>query len=83
MKDTSPGKRKRRTPGKSSYSAGAEGAPRQLQLDGMLAGKSKLEAARLFFELLVLNNKGYVQLSQEEPYSDVGILPASELLHSQ
>ncbi|KAK9828291.1 hypothetical protein WJX74_007451 [Apatococcus lobatus] len=82
MKDTSPGKRKTNIAGKSSNGALANGPPQQLQLAGMLAGKSKLEAARVFFELLVLNNKGYVKLDQEEPYSDIGILPASQIAQS-
>ena len=82
MKDTSPGKRKRNTPRKGANGIDADATPQQLQLDSMLAGKSKLEAARVFFELLVLNHKGYVQLNQEEPYAGIGIVPASKLAQS-
>ncbi len=81
VKDASPGKRKRSSPAKGSQANGhaADTTHRQLQLGNLVAGKSKLEAARVFFELLVLNNKGYIQLSQDEPYADIGVLPASKL----
>ncbi|KAK9865865.1 hypothetical protein WJX84_006443 [Apatococcus fuscideae] len=83
VKGAAPGKRKRASPAKNGlqdWAAAATGTHQQLQLEGMIAGKSKLEAARVFFELLVLNNKGYVQLSQEEPYADIGVAPASKLV---
>eukprot|EP00854_Cymbomonas_tetramitiformis_P013969 gene13969-16510_t len=37
----------------------------------ILDGKGRKEAARFFFEMLLLNNKGYVRLKQSQPYSDI------------
>ena len=38
----------------------------------LAAGNSRVEAARLFFEALVLHSKGLVALQQEAPYGDIG-----------
>lgn len=45
-----------------------------------MADKTRLDACRWFFEALVLKNKGYVELRQEEPYGDIAILPRPKLL---
>ncbi len=37
-------------------------------------GQSRLEAARVFFEALVLHSKGMVQLEQQVAYGDVAII---------
>lgn len=37
----------------------------------LAAGNSRVEAARLFFEALVLHSKGLVQLEQDAPYGDM------------
>ena len=39
-------------------------------------------AAQTFYDLLVLQNRGYVRLEQEGGYADVGILPCAPLLMS-
>lgn len=49
----------------------AQGGPASLH--AMAAGQGRLDAARLFFETLVLHSKGMVQLQQEVPYGDVAI----------
>eukprot|EP00898_Chlorokybus_atmophyticus_P000412 jgi/Chlat1/1371/Chrsp119S01784 len=54
-----------------------------LGLDAMVAGKSRREAARMFFEMLVLKTKDYVHLEQEEPYSDITISARPRLLSAR
>jgi hypothetical protein len=46
----------------------------------MLAGETKGHAARMFFELLVLQTKGYVALAQPAPYADISIAAAPKLV---
>ena len=41
---------------------------------------SRMDASRWFFELLVLQNKGYVALSQQGAYGDVQVLPRPQLV---
>lgn len=49
----------------------AEG--RKVSLGEMASGRSRREASRLFFELMVLGGKGSVSLSQEAPFGDIWI----------
>ena len=42
-------------------------APESVTLQGLTAGKSRLEAARWFFETLVLQTKDFVDLQQVRP----------------
>ena len=44
-----------------------------------MRGKSRQDASRWFFELLVLKSQGFVELQQSEPYADVTISPAVQL----
>jgi cohesin complex subunit SCC1 len=39
--------------------------------DELLQRKSRMDASRWFFELLVLRNKGYVDLQQQQAYGDL------------
>lgn len=45
----------------------------ELKFSSLLAGRGRSDAARWFFELLVLQNGGQVCLSQARPYADIGI----------
>ena len=55
-------------------------AVESVSLDGLVAGRPRLEACRWFFEALVLRNKGYVDLKQEEPYGEISITPLAKLM---
>ena len=47
--------------------------PGTLRLQQFTAGKTRLDAARWFFEALVLQTKDFVQLEQDAPYADITI----------
>lgn len=66
---------KRRHPQSSSPAEEAK----EVSLGRLVAGKTRLEACRWFFESLVLRNKGFVDLEQSEPYGDILIKPLSKL----
>ena len=51
------------------------GAAKSVSLKGVLEGQSRLEACRWFFELLVLQSKDLVRLTQPDPYADICITP--------
>lgn len=71
-------------------SAGGLAADLQaLSLDGLLgaapgqeasARRGRLEAARWFYESLVLRNAGFVTLSQEAPFDDLQLHPTPALV---
>jgi chromatin segregation and condensation protein Rec8/ScpA/Scc1 (kleisin family) len=69
------GKKKRRLSGGGA--AVVEGA---LSADGLVEGKSRIDACRWFFELLVLKNKDYVDLAQAAPYADIRISQRPKLV---
>ncbi|GMG99956.1 hypothetical protein Nepgr_001796 [Nepenthes gracilis] len=54
-----------------------------LLLDSLLAGKSRKEASRMFFETLVLKTRDYIQAEQEEPFSNISIRPRMKLMKSE
>lgn len=45
-----------------------------------MEGKSRVDACRWFFELLVLKSKNWVDLEQGEPYADISITARPKLL---
>lgn len=45
----------------------------------LVHGRRRAVAAQTFFELLVLKTKGFIQLNQEEPYSEIKIMKTVEL----
>ena len=55
-----------------------------LSLDSMLLGggapRGRLDAARWFYESLVLRNTGFVTLRQEQPYGDIAIAPTQLMM---
>lgn len=67
---------KRRHPGSHGDLAAGMAA---LSLDSLLLGgaapRGRLDAARWFYECLVLRNTGFVQLEQGDPYGDIAIAP--------
>ena len=46
----------------------------------MVEGKTRVDACRWFFEVLVLKSRDYVELEQPKPYGDIRIRPTSRLL---
>lgn len=49
-------------------------------MNALVEGKGRKDASRWFFEMLVLKTRNYVNLKQEEPYSDISISATSKLL---
>lgn len=56
---------------------------KSLAMDHIVAGRSRKEASRMFFETLVLKTKDYIHVEQENPFSYVNIEPRSKLLKSE
>ena len=44
------------------------------------APRGRLDAARWFYESLVLRNTGFVTLRQEQPYGDIAIAPTQLMM---
>ena len=44
-----------------------------VQLEAVLADRDRKDAARIFFELLVLRTKGFVDLKQPGAFADIAI----------
>ncbi|KAH7388131.1 hypothetical protein KP509_16G059300 [Ceratopteris richardii] len=59
---------------------GGKDQNRNLTLEKLLSGRSRREAARLFFETLVLGTKGYLQVEQTDPYTEVQLIATQRLL---
>lgn len=55
--------------------ASVRAAPKTIRLQQFTAGKTRLDAARWFFEVMVLKTKDFVELKQAQPYADILILP--------
>eukprot|EP00271_Cylindrocystis_brebissonii_P004848 TRINITY_DN16765_c0_g1_i1.p1 TRINITY_DN16765_c0_g1~~TRINITY_DN16765_c0_g1_i1.p1 ORF type:complete len:1175 (+),score=305.69 TRINITY_DN16765_c0_g1_i1:188-3712(+) len=55
----------------------------RLGLDRMVAGKPRREAARMFFETLVLTTRDYISVEQALPYGDVLISARPKLLNAK
>ncbi|KAL4554538.1 hypothetical protein LXL04_039369 [Taraxacum kok-saghyz] len=53
-----------------------------LRMNGLLTGKTRKEASRMFFETLVLKTKDYIHVEQNQPFDNIHILPRSKLLKS-
>ncbi|KAL0709585.1 hypothetical protein Bca4012_016563 [Brassica carinata] len=50
--------------------------------DKLLAGKTRKEASRMFFETLVLKTRDYIQVEQVKPYESITIKPRPKLTKS-
>ncbi|KAK7340400.1 hypothetical protein VNO77_21102 [Canavalia gladiata] len=53
-----------------------------LHLDNILAGKTRKEASRMFFETLVLKTRDYVHVEQTKPFANINIKPRMKLMKS-
>ncbi|EFN55048.1 hypothetical protein CHLNCDRAFT_134907 [Chlorella variabilis] len=74
---------KRRHPSHGDLAAGMAALSLDSLLDAGTAGggrRGRLDAARWFYESLVLRNTGFVALSQAQPYGDIEIRPTAQLL---
>ena len=54
-----------------------------VSLGGLVEGKTRADACRWFFEVLVLKSRNYVELEQPKSYGDISIRPTSRLLTAQ
>lgn len=52
----------------------------KLGLDRLLVGKTRKEAARMFFETLVLKTRDYVHVEQNDSFDDISIFPRAKLM---
>ncbi|XP_039121095.1 sister chromatid cohesion 1 protein 4-like isoform X2 [Dioscorea cayenensis subsp. rotundata] len=52
-------------------------------MDHLIAGKTRKEASRMFFETLVLKTKDYIQVEQANPFDIINIKPQTKLLKSE
>ncbi|KAG6645281.1 sister chromatid cohesion 1 protein 4-like [Carya illinoinensis] len=53
-----------------------------LAMDNLLAGKTRKEASRMFFETLVLKTRDYIHVEQAKPFDNVNIKPRVKLTKS-
>ncbi|XP_010492511.1 PREDICTED: sister chromatid cohesion 1 protein 4-like [Camelina sativa] len=60
----------------------AENGKNVLVADKLLAGKTRKEASRMFFETLVLKTRDYIQVEQTKPYESIIIKPRPKLTKS-
>ncbi|CAK8542549.1 unnamed protein product [Lathyrus sativus] len=51
-----------------------------LHLDKILAGKTRKEASRMFFETLVLKTRDYIDVEQTEPFANINLQPRGKLM---
>ncbi|KAL4576637.1 hypothetical protein LXL04_012734 [Taraxacum kok-saghyz] len=54
-----------------------------LGVNNLLAGKTRKEASRMFFETLVLKTKDYIHVEQSDPYENINVFPRAKLLKSE
>nr|ABR18449.1 unknown [Picea sitchensis] len=52
----------------------------KLGLDRLLVGKTRKEAARMFFETLVLKTRDYVHVEQKDSFDDISLFPRTKLM---
>ncbi|KAL5058664.1 hypothetical protein RYX36_030268 [Vicia faba] len=52
----------------------------KLHLDKILAGKTRKEASRMFFETLVLKTRDYIDVEQTKPFADINLQPRGKLM---
>lgn len=52
----------------------------QVAKDSVKLENQRRSAAQTFYDLLVLQNRGYVQLEQRNAYEDVEVIPAGPLV---
>ncbi|KAJ7298487.1 hypothetical protein O6H91_13G081300 [Diphasiastrum complanatum] len=60
-----------------------EVGPPKLGLEQLLVGKNRKEAARMFFETLVLKTKDYIHVQQAGPFDDIEISARAKLMKAE
>ncbi|WCJ38920.1 sister chromatid cohesion 1 protein 4 [Euphorbia peplus] len=60
----------------------AEHGRKILSMENLLAGKTRKEASRMFFETLVLKTRDYIQVEQPKPFENISLKPRSKLIKS-
>ncbi|KAH7542143.1 hypothetical protein FEM48_Zijuj02G0042000 [Ziziphus jujuba var. spinosa] len=53
-----------------------------LPMDNLIAGKTRKEASRMFFETLVLKTRDYIHVEQPKPFDNISIKPKIKLMKS-
>ncbi|KAJ4968735.1 hypothetical protein NE237_015436 [Protea cynaroides] len=53
---------------------------KEVRMDNLLAGKTRKESARMFFETLVLKTKDYIHVEQENAFVNINIKPRGKLM---
>lgn len=53
-----------------------------LPIDNLLAGKTRKEASRMFFETLVLKTKDFIHVEQRNSFDNINLLPRAKLMKS-
>ncbi|KAA8538806.1 hypothetical protein F0562_025498 [Nyssa sinensis] len=61
----------------------AEHGRKALPMDNLLAGKTRKEASRMFFEALVLKTKDYIHVEQGNAFDNINIKPGVKLMKSE
>ncbi|KAJ6850662.1 sister chromatid cohesion 1 protein 4-like [Iris pallida] len=56
---------------------------KSVAIDHLLAGKTRKEASRMFFETLVLKTRDYIHVEQETPFDNISIKPRTKILKSE
>eukprot|EP00261_Vitis_vinifera_P016995 XP_010646452.1 PREDICTED: sister chromatid cohesion 1 protein 4 [Vitis vinifera] len=60
----------------------AEHGKKVIPMNNLLAGKTRKEASRMFFETLVLKTRDYIQVEQEKPFDNINVKPRVKLMKS-
>ncbi|KAI5579118.1 hypothetical protein BDE02_08G070300 [Populus trichocarpa] len=53
-----------------------------ISVDNLLAGKTRKEASRMFFETLVLKTRDYIHVDQLKPFDSISVKPRAKLMKS-
>lgn len=73
---SAPPAKQRRGAGAASPVAAFQGVP----LGPLLHGKTRAEASRMFYEVLVLNSRGLVAAQQGESFGEITLMPGKALI---
>ncbi|KAJ6720673.1 SCC1 / RAD21 FAMILY MEMBER [Salix viminalis] len=57
-------------------------ARKVISVDNLLAGKTRKEASRMFFETLVLKTRDYIHVEQLKPFDSIIVKPRAKLMKS-
>ncbi|KAK1313577.1 Sister chromatid cohesion 1 protein 3 [Acorus calamus] len=68
---------------KTLFDSEAKRERKVIPMERLLAGKTRKEASRMFFETLVLKTRDYIHVEQDNPFSNINIHPSARLLKSE